>query len=200
MIIADAQAQAYLLRDRNGNLEARACAYQGHRVYELENTVEGGELPCVQGCPPLPGTVALGGVMAAFPDNIVPSDKYGNCYCGEWHIVVRNLLTGRVLRRVPTGGSKLTRTTHPYTVPEPGDYVGVGPALDVMVKGDGSAAWIVYNALRMGTPPQYEVHAVDKTGSRILASGTDIDPHSLALAGSRLYWTQGGKPALAVLH
>jgi hypothetical protein len=45
----------------------------------------------------------------------------------------------------------------------------------------------------------FEVHAADRTGSRLLASGPTIDPHSLALAGSTLYWTQGGKPFTASL-
>jgi len=46
----------------------------------------------------------------------------------------------------------------------------------------------------------YEVRAVDKTGSRLLASGGDIDPTSLALAGSTLYWTQGSLPFSAQLQ
>lgn len=200
MIIADAQAQAYLLRGRYGDLEARACAYRSHRVYELENMVEGDEASCALGCPPLPGTVALGGVMVAFTDNVVPSNKYGDCYCGEWHVVVRNLLTGRVLRRVPTGGSKLTRGTSTYTGPEPGDYVGVGPALDVMVENNGSVAWIVYNVRGVGMPRQYEVHVADHLGSHVVASSPDISPHSLALVGNTLYWTQGGKPFSATLN
>jgi hypothetical protein len=200
VIVADAQAQAYVLKERYGNLEARACAYQSHRSYTLQNAVEGGEVPCELGCPPLPGTVAVGGVMVAFADNVIPSSKYGSCYCGEWHVVVRNLLTGRVLRREPTGGSKLTPSIHNYNVPEPGDYVGVGPALDVVVKGDGSVAWIVHNHLSSLVPPKYEVHVVDRLGSRIVASNPDIGPSSLALAGSTLYWTQDGKPFSALLN
>ena len=32
------------------------------------------------------------------------------------------------------------------------------------------------------------------------ASGSDIDPHSLALIGSTLYWAQGGNPITASLN
>jgi hypothetical protein len=41
---------------------------------------------------------------------------------------------------------------------------------------------------------------VDKNGSRLLASSTEIDPSSLALAGSTLYWTQGGKSMSSPLN
>ena len=62
---------------------------------------------------------------------------------------------------------------------------------------DGSVAWIVETNEEEG---EYQVHAVDKSGSRVLASNPDIDPTSLALAGSTLYWTQGGQPATASLN
>ncbi len=58
-------------------------------------------------------------------------------------------------------------------------------------------AWITQASPDEGS---YQVHTVDKTGSHELAFGADIDPYSLALAGSRLYWTQEGKPMSAVLH
>jgi hypothetical protein len=64
----------------------------------------------------------------------------------------------------------------------------------IVVKSDGSVAWIVESS------SEYQVRAVDKSGSRVLSSGTNIDPHSLALAGSTLYWTQGGKPKSAMLN
>jgi hypothetical protein len=75
--------------------------------------------------------------------------------------------------------------------------VGIGATAAIVVKSDGAVAWIVETRQEEGT---YEVHAVDKAGSRLLASGADIDPSSLALAGSTLYWTQGGKPMSASLN
>ncbi len=132
--------------------------------------------------------------MVAYGENLEPGDKYGDCFCGEWLVVVRNLLTGRVLVSNPTGDSKLTRATSNYTVPEPGDYVGVGPALDVAVKSDGAVAWLVANQISR-KPTEYEVHVVDRLGSRVVAVDPRIDESSLAIAGNTLYWTQGGKPA-----
>lgn len=129
VIVADAQAQAYVSRSPYGDLEARACAYQSRRSYQLENAVEGGEVPCALGCPPSPGTVALGGAMVAYTDNVVVYDDRG-----------------------------------------------------------------------AGMSRQCEVHVVDHLGNRIVASGADIDPQSLALAGGRLYWTQGSKPSSTTLN
>jgi len=37
-------------------------------------------------------------------------------------------------------------------------------------------------------------------GTRLLASGFDVSPSSLALAGSTIYWTQGGKPESSTLN
>ncbi len=99
-------------------------------------------------------------------------------------VIVRNLSTGRLVHRVPTGTSG---------IPTPRS-IGIGSAVAIVVKSDGSVAWIVESG------SEYQVHAVDKTGSRVLAAGTDVDPRSLALTGSTLYWTQGGKPASAALN
>jgi hypothetical protein len=46
----------------------------------------------------------------------------------------------------------------------------------------------------------YDVYASDMRGTRLLASGIDVAPHSLKLGGSTLYWTQGGKPMSAPLN
>jgi len=46
----------------------------------------------------------------------------------------------------------------------------------------------------------FDLYAFDKTGERLLASGVELEPASLALKGSLLYWTQDGKPFSAVLH
>jgi hypothetical protein len=127
----------------------------------------------------------------------------------EWHAVVRDLRTGRVLHRVPTGAP---------LEPKP-RYVGVGSVVAIAVKSDGAVAWIADDDERSATAhgtglPYFDVYAVDKSGTRLLAAGTEIDPSSLALSvggsnigqgsltapGSTLYWTQGGKPASATLN
>lgn len=105
---------------------------------------------------------------------------------GEAWVVVRDLRTGRVLHNVPTG-------TQSPPVPH---FVGAGEATTIVVKRDGAVAWIVESKCLGG---EYQVHALDEDGERVLASGRDIAPRSLALVGSTLYWTQGGKPYSATL-
>ena len=102
-------------------------------------------------------------------------------------IVVRDLRTGRVLREVPTGTA---------VKPEP-PTEGLGTVVGLVVKSDGSAAWMIATNAEEGS---YQVHVVDKAGSRTLAIGGDIAPGSLALAGSTLYWTQDRQPQSATLN
>jgi hypothetical protein len=111
----------------------------------------------------------------------------------DWIVIVRDLHTGKVLHRLPTG-----TPTNPNSEREPGSgrkNEGIGPASAIVVKSDGAVAWIV-QASENGA---YQVHAVDNTGSRVLADSAAIDPKSLALAGSTLYWIQGAKPMSATL-
>jgi hypothetical protein len=79
---------------------------------------------------------------------------------------------------------------------EPG-VIGNGEARVIVVKSDGAVTWIT-DAFHK--EDRFEVHALDKTGERVLAVGSDIAAESLALAGSTLYWTQGGKPFSAPLN
>ena len=101
-----------------------------------------------------------------------------------------------MLHRVPTGTPP---TPHPGTV-------GIGNVVSLVVKSDGAVAWIAEDG-EVVSPSNpsvkvsaFEVEAVDASGSRLLASGAEIEPHSLALAGSTLYWTQGGKSMSATLN
>lgn len=151
-----------------------ACAY-GHRAYVLgsEFTFSAGNGGGVQ-------YETLAGPIVAYEESRLTREG-GDAFT----IVARNLSNGRVIHKVPTAEA-------------PGPKIaGGGLATGLVVKNDGSVAWIVQTK---GEPAVYEVHAVDRTGSRLLASGGDIDPSSLALAGSMLYWTQGGRPASAVLN
>jgi hypothetical protein len=108
----------------------------------------------------------------------------GDEYNTEWSVVVRDLRTGRVEHEVPTGTQA---TPNPH-------HVGVGPVTAIVVKADGAVAWIAEGE------DGPEVHALDKTGSRVLATGEDIKPHALGLKGSELYWSQGGKWMTASLN
>jgi hypothetical protein len=112
---------------------------------------------------------------------------------------VRNLRTGRIVHR-PATGPLNTYTTHAYKGPEPGDYVGVGPAVDIVVRRSGSVAWIAQNFGLDKLAAGYEVHVLDKRGSRVLAASPAINPSSLALTGSTIRWTQAGKRFSASLN
>jgi hypothetical protein len=95
--------------------------------------------------------------------------------------------------------------------------VGVGNLVALVVTSDGAAAWIVEDNERSTSMAPgglfFDVYAVDSSGTRLLAAGTDIDSTSLALsvgtmnltypqvvAGSTLYWTAAGKSFSAPLH
>jgi hypothetical protein len=132
------------------------------------------------------GSIALGGSMVAFEESITGSEREGNNTNGKWIVVVRNLRTGKVVHRVPTG------TLVP---PNPMD-VGAGPTTALVVKGDSAVAWITEVSITEGS---YQVHALDKTGSRLVASGADIKPYALQLKGSRLYWKQGDQVQSTIL-
>jgi hypothetical protein len=90
----------------------------------------------------------------------------------EAWVLVRSLRSGRILHKVQ--GSPVT----------------------LVVKPDGAVAWV--NPTESSV--SYAIHAVDRAGSRVLASGVGIDPYSLRLRGSVLSWVQNGKTAFAALH
>jgi hypothetical protein len=133
--------------------------------------------------------LALAGRYVAFEESVVSSGRpEGDPEAessGKWLVVVRDLLTGKVVHRVPTGA----------LVHENAKYVGVGPATAIVVKGDGSVAWIAEENEHL-----YQVHALDTTGSRLLASGSAIKPYTLGLNGSELYWSENGKRMSTTLN
>ena len=117
-----------------------------------------------------------------------------------YHVVVRDLRTGRVLRKVPTGT---------LLDAKPGFVeVGVGPVKSMVLKSDGAVAWVAFDGERSEVMREavghedyvYDLYALDKTGERLLASGSELEPSSLKLAGGMLSWTDGGKPFSAVVH
>jgi hypothetical protein len=127
----------------------------------------------------------LAGPIVAYEFFTIPS--FGRPF---WKVVVQDLRTGRALRDEPTG-------TPASPGLEPEVRAGIGHTTAIVLKSNGSVAWIVSTGEDEG---RYQVHAADTAGSRLLAFGANIAPHSLALAGSTLYWTQGGKPLSAVLN
>ncbi len=184
LLAVDTQAQAYKVIDRDGLLEAFGCVY-GRRPYFLGRLPENSLSPNSAEVE----LITLSGSTVAYQYSMS-----GEVGWRRWIIAVRNLRTGQWQRRVPTG-----KLEEPNANPE---SAGIGPAVTIVVKSDGSVAWIAEDVELSpeNSPTYYQVHAVDKTGSRVLAAGIDIDPHSLALAGSALYWTQGGKPTSTSLN
>jgi hypothetical protein len=186
LLVADAQAQVYEAPTVASLPEFRSyfgCAYGHGEAYDL------GLPPGTGGGSPGGGAgtdlYTLAGPIVALEENSSTERFTGTTFVNEVEVV--DLRNGRVLHRVPTGT--------PTAPPKNGD-IGIGGATAIVLKSDGAVAWIVGVG---GTVVEYQVHAVDSKGSRVLASGPEIDPRSLALAGSTIYWTQGGKPFSAPL-
>ncbi len=121
----------------------------------------------------------LRGEMVAYEDFAEGCGLNQSQCSGRFEVVVRDLRTGKTLHKVPTG-----------TLATPNlNFVGVGSTTEIVVKADGAVAWITEAPLQEGL---YQVHALDKTGSRMLASGRGINANSLALNGNELSWSQDG--------
>ncbi|HET6867493.1 MAG TPA: hypothetical protein VFH80_16350, partial [Solirubrobacteraceae bacterium] len=69
----------------------------------------------------------------------------------------------------------------------------------LVLKADGSVAWTAPMPPPQ-TPVIWEVRRHDSTGTVTVASGSHIDPYSLAAGGSWLYWTDAGSPRSAPFH
>jgi hypothetical protein len=133
----------------------------------------------------------LDGTMAAYEAGS------GGPAGASWLVVVRDLSSGKVVDRVPTGTPphpEPPRTNNGLTV----SFVGIGPVESLVVKTDGAVAWIAQDDF-VGHL-SYQVHALDTAGGRVLAEGPEVEPHSLALTGGTLYWLQGGVAHSATLN
>jgi hypothetical protein len=131
----------------------------------------------------------LAGTTVAFTE-FFGEGALGNGGSSDWVAVV-NLRNGKRLHRV--------RTATPPCEAKP--YEGA-IVESLRLKEDGAVAWIAADEQRHCPVPfnMYEVHALDSSGERVLATGKDIEPHSLTLKGSTIYWKQGGKRLTASLN
>lgn len=197
VLFTDPQAEVYAVP--NGEvLNIRACANGQRRSFFIASC---NRRESAAACAEVP-RVTLAGAAVAYEEFFTTADRYtleGATVRTSLRVIVRDLRTGRVLHDVPTG-------TPPK--PEPGS-VSVGEIVALVLKSDGSVAWIAEDDERsaVAKAPYFDVYAVEGSGTRLLASGTDVDPSSLALsvdathlddyphtvAGSELYWTQGGQ-------
>jgi hypothetical protein len=107
-----------------------------------------------------------------------------------WYIVVRDLRTGKLVHREPTGISD-----------DPAS-VGLGEASSRVVSGTGAVAWIVIDRQAPCEPARNlycaQVHVITSRGNAsIVAEGTasplGIEPASLELHHGTLSWRQGSK-------
>jgi hypothetical protein len=127
------------------------------------------------------GPAAIAGEVAA----------YGASECGidtgRGTLIVRRMDTGKTLHMQPAVTGRVGVEGHTFVD-------------SVVVKPDGSAAWI--GAARAIGPPHAatEVHDVSATGSRLLDSGGAIASRSLRLRGSRLSWRHGRVVRTATLR
>jgi hypothetical protein len=183
-VVADAQARVFRVRkgDRH-NLEFWGCVSGTTRAFRL-GTEESDCSP--SGCAVLQNVAMSGAVVAYETSSSWVLVSNGEVVENRWHVVVLDLRSGRVLHKVPTG----------VTYPPQKGFVGDGPTTAIVVKADGAVAWILDTVQQTD---RYQVHVLDRTGERVLAVGSDIAPGSLALAGSTLFWLQGGRPFSAVL-
>ncbi len=179
VLAADAQAIVYKAPTSPESLggDIFACSYSNKHSFRLGSELYGG--PSGSGGV-LP--VALAGPVVAYGVGESYTGPSGHSFR---EIMVRNLVTGKLILKTPNGSPA-----------EPGD-IGLGETTAIVVKSNGSVAWIVRAGLaQLGG---IQVRSVDKTGSHLLAASPEIEPDSLALAGSTLYWMQGGKPMSATL-
>ena len=177
VLAADPEAVVYQAAARDGEEgEVYGCAYRSGRSYHFGPPLYGSSAGSGGTNP-----IALAGPIAAYGVEIFVSGLTQQSSAEIW---VRDLLTGKVIHRMPNGSPA-----------EPGD-TGIGETTAIVVKSDGSVAWMA----RSGGPEGIQLRSIDRTGSHLLAASPEIEPDSLALAGSTLYWTQGGRAMSAKLE
>ncbi len=115
---------------------------------------------------------------------------YGAKTCGvdfsSTEAVARNLKTGRVLHREPA-------TSHTLVEQE-------GGLQSIVVKPDGSLAWIATEQSLGNERRLLQVRKDDRGGDRQLDSSLAVTPSSLKLHGSRLTWRDAGELRSATLR
>jgi len=199
VVAADSQAEIYIAHEpyyeegthaRLGTLASyRGCVYGRARSFLLGMVGVGSSRGGVS-----TGNITLHGTVVAYA-------KYRAVIeiAEVVQLTVQDLRTGRVIRSVPDGV--------PLKVTSDYFSIGVGQISSIVLKTDGSVAWIARDVLRSEKAEHetgkevnyYDLYALDRHGERLIAAGTDVAPNSLALAGTVVYWTEGGTPHSAPL-
>ena len=193
VVLADSAAVVFRLEDPiTLAFSERACSHGSRSPFMLDQCPE-------FDCEGNPGfeELALSGNMLAYEVFYHEgSFRYQNDQPKSWVVQVHDLKTHQLIHSAPASTSP----------PPPRKVIGGGPAEGIVVKSDGSVAWIGAiegwhkEPLRVNEPTEalsYQVWEIDRTGQHLLASGPQIVPHSIALAGSTVYWTDSGAPRSA---
>jgi hypothetical protein len=187
LVVADARAQVYIAQkpiygEHHHLLERipvyRGCVFGSTRIVELGLAED---ICSPSGCAARARRLKLAGTLVAFEYiSVNAQTSFGEGGSTEWLLVARDLRSGRTLHKVPTGTA----------TPEPGAgrFVGAGPTTRLALTPNGALAWIVDT--RQATA-RYQVRIAEGSGSRLLAAGSDIDPSSLVLTASRVFWVEG---------
>jgi hypothetical protein len=122
---------------------------------------------------------SLGGGYVAYGEESADNEGGLSSY-----VIVQGIRTGRVFREVPAAYPEV-----PISAEEG------GPTYGVVVKPDGSVAWIVQNPADHFV---FEVHVVDHRGARVVAIG--VTPNSLRLHGSTISWVLADKRVSTTLY
>lgn len=201
-LFASSQAEVYSAPE-DEVLSIRACASgQRHTFFVAGCNREEPARACAARA-----HVTLAGSVVAYEEGFIAEGQPSEPSISELRVGVRDLRNGRLLHDVPTGAPLIAEPR----------YVGVGPVVALVLESDGSVAWIAEDDERTKSDgigsSYFDVYAADKTGTRLVASGVDIDPSSLAISvgatnvgapsrsivGNTLYWTEAGKAVSALL-
>ncbi len=149
-----------------------ACAYRRGRHFHL-----GDDPPEGIGAVRI-GIIRIAGRYVAFDTTAFNKNE------PDYGLRVVDARTGRTKR----DGAAL------YSGDEPHDPAVDGGVTDIELKPNGSVAWIVENPFAEPAR-RWEVNTSDrsKDRDRILDTGADIAPVSLASSGSTLYWTNASQ-------
>ena len=149
------------------------CAAKGTRPFRLGDTARS----LREG---RAGPIAVGGTLAAY---------------GFTRFGVDTVSTEVVVRRLTDGAVLATRPATNVVGVESFQSVG-----SIVVKADGTVAWIGSDTSIIAHRARDEVHVVSGGFDSVLDSGAGIDVTSLRLDGSSLSWRDGARMRRATLH